>query len=177
MKVALQSLTAELKKYKNMILELNQAVDILQSKTCPKQHGMSDQEKQEFEKIKAEAEAYHDETDKLSLSLANLTAENVKLRTTIRTTRVASTSPPAIVPESDEIIELRRKHRQAKIKIEEQQRTIQMMNSNSNRSHGSQDDEYQYKLNQIKKQMEGVKIYIIPYYKKKINFLLLGNSS
>ncbi|GAA5808074.1 hypothetical protein MFLAVUS_001456 [Mucor flavus] len=157
-KMALQSLSSELKRYKAMILDLNQGIDILQKKTCPKVHGMTPDEREEFEKIKAEAEAYHEETDKLSLSLANLTAENVRLRTTIRSSRAATnsapSSPPVNAPESEEIIELRRKYRQAKIKIEEQQRAMQMMNSNSqnNRAYGSNQGEH---LSQIKKQLEG----------------------
>ncbi|KAG2237732.1 hypothetical protein BDF21DRAFT_416903 [Thamnidium elegans] len=160
-KMALQSLTSELKRYKAMILELNQGIDILQEKTCPKIHGMTPEEREEFEKIKAEAEAYHEETDKLSLSLANLTAENVRLRTTIRSSRVATNnappSPPANAPESEDVIELRRKYRQAKIKIEEQQRAMQMMNNNAqnNRAYGNNQGGDDYHSNQIKKQLEG----------------------
>ncbi|GAA5799814.1 hypothetical protein HPULCUR_005233 [Helicostylum pulchrum] len=152
------SLTSELKKYKAMILELSQGIDILQKKTCPKAHGMTPSEREEFEKIKAEAEAYHEETDKLSLSLANLTAENVRLRTTIRSSRAATInappSPPAHAPDSEEIIELRRKYRQSKIKIEEQQRAMQMINSNAqnNRGYGNNGGDH---LNQVKKQLEG----------------------
>lgn len=156
--MALQSLTSELKRYKAMILDLNQGIDILQKKTCTRDHGMSPEEREEFEKTKAEAEACHEETDKLSLSLANLTAENVRLRTTIRSSRAATNSappsPPVNAPESEEIIELRRKYRQAKIKIEEQHRAMQMVNSNSqnHRAYGSNQGEH---LSQIKKQLEG----------------------
>lgn len=130
-----------------MILELNQAVDILQSKPCPEPHGMTDEEKEEFDRIKQEVEGYQNENDKLSSMMADLTAENVRLRQTIRSSRANNNNTPPntnshhLEAAAEEVAELNRKYRQAKMKIEEQQRTIQILqskiNNNNNNSRSS----------------------------------------
>jgi chromosome segregation ATPase len=156
-----------------MILELNQAIDILQNKACPKPHGMTEEEKEELDRLKQEADGYQNENDKLSRMMADLTADNVRLRQTIRSSRTTNNTPPNINHiEAEEAAEMNRKYRQAKIKIEEQQRTIQMLqskvnnSSNSSRSsmmNGSQPDDHllrsimsdKEKNTQLNKQLEG----------------------
>ncbi|KAI9481510.1 MAG: microtubule associated-domain-containing protein [Benjaminiella poitrasii] len=155
LKVTIQRLTAELKKYKTMILDLNQAVEILQKKQCKKPHGMTPEEKEEFDKIKAEAEEYREENDKLSKIVAELSAENHKLRSTMRsrnastsTTTTSTTSTPAMYNternnecQNEEHSDLYRKLRQAKLKEEEQQRIIKQLSTSSNRHHHNEDRE------------------------------------
>lgn len=165
MKVAVQSLKAELTKYKDIILELNQGIDILQNKKCPVPHGMTPAEKEELDKIKNEANASQEENDKLSMMMADLTAENVRLRTAIRTTK---NSPPPTPPtpvaslDTDEMTELKKNYRQAKIKIDEQQRAIQILHKNQNKrpSYSNQLDlkSADRELNAHLKQLEGVSI-------------------
>lgn len=155
-------MTTELKKYKNIILELNQAIDILQSKPCPIPHGMNPAEKEEFDKIKNEANASQEENDKLSMMMADLTAENVRLRTTIRTSKTSPTPTPVNPTETDEMIELRKNFRQAKIKIDEQQRAIQILHKNQNNrssySNQSEAKSSDRELNAHMKQLESVSI-------------------
>ncbi len=125
-----------MKKYKNVILELNQGIDILQNKKCPLHHGMTPEEKDDFDRLKSELEGYHDENDKLSRMMADLTAENVRLRTTIRSSRNNTNNTPNNHVENEDSAELQRKYRQAKLKIDEQHRMIQILQTkpNNNRS-------------------------------------------
>ncbi|KAI7894323.1 microtubule associated-domain-containing protein [Mucor mucedo] len=142
LKVGVQSLTAELKKYKDIILELNKGIDYLQSKQCPIPHGMTTEEKAEMDKLQKEAITSQEEHDKISLMMADLTAENVRLRTSIRVAKTTPPPTPATSPESEEMIELKRNFRQAKIKVEEQQRAIQILQQNQHKrpSYSNQSD-------------------------------------
>lgn len=146
LKVTIQKLTQELKKYKNIILELNQGLDILKNQPCTKQHGMTEQEKEEFERVKSDADQCHDENDNLSRLLAEVTSENVRLRSTIRSRNTSSTTDFSSSNNSasgsssnnnnnEDYQELSRKYRQAKLKIEEQQRIIQQSSRYSNNNH------------------------------------------
>lgn len=74
------------------MLEQTQVIEMLQNKPCPKRHGMTPEEQEEYKRIKAEAEEYHDENDKLSQMMADLSAENVRLRANIRSKNSSSTS-------------------------------------------------------------------------------------
>ncbi|KAL7334407.1 hypothetical protein PS15p_200040 [Mucor circinelloides] len=150
LKVTIQKLTQELKKYKNIILELNQGLDILKNQPCTKQHGMTEQEREEFERVKLDADQIHDENDNLSRLLAEVTSENVRLRSTIRSRNTSSTtdissSNNSASSSSEDYQELSRKYRQAKLKIEEQQRIIQQSNRYNNTSNNSQTDEHSLK--------------------------------
>ncbi|KAK4521676.1 uncharacterized protein ATC70_004208 [Mucor velutinosus] len=147
LKVTIQKLTQELKKYKNIILELNQGLDILKNQPCTKQHGMTEQEREEFEKVKSDADQCHDENDNLSRLLAEVTSENVRLRSTIRsrntssTTDISSSNNSTSSSSNEDYQELSRKYRQAKLKIEEQQRIIQQ-SSRYNNNHSNQTDDH-----------------------------------
>ncbi|KAI8328286.1 hypothetical protein BD560DRAFT_417366 [Blakeslea trispora] len=142
LKVTLQTLTHELKKYKNVILDLTQTVEFLENRQCPKTHGMSPEEKETFEKAIADAEVLHEENDKLSKMIADMSAENVKLRSTIRSRNTSSSttdhsSTGSVASDrqqqqqqvSEEHANVFKKFRQAKMKIEELQRIIQQQNS------------------------------------------------
>ncbi|KAL9552692.1 hypothetical protein MBANPS3_003650 [Mucor bainieri] len=142
LKVTIQKLTQELKKYKNIILELNQGLDILKNQPCTKQHGMTEQEREEFERVKSDADQCQDENDNLSRLLADVTSENVRLRSTIRSRNTSSTTDFASSNNSasnsnEELQELSRKYRQAKLKIEEQQRIIQQSSRYGNHHHNA----------------------------------------
>lgn len=130
--MTLQNLTSELKKYKNVILDLNQGIDILQNKKCPLHHGMTPEEQNKFDRLSGELESYHDENDKLSRMMADLTAENVRLRTTIRSSKANTNNTPSNHVENEDFAELQRKYRQAKLKIDEQHRTIQILQTKPN---------------------------------------------
>ncbi|RCI06285.1 hypothetical protein CU098_012440 [Rhizopus stolonifer] len=119
MKVTAQKLTQELKKYKKIILELNAALEIV-NKPCPKQHGMTQEEKDELEAAVSEAEKYHEKNDKLSKMVADISAENVRLRDALRSAK-----------SEHEETDLSRKYRQAQITIQEQQQQIQALQSKS----------------------------------------------
>lgn len=162
--MAIQSLTAELKKYKEVLLELNQCVDILRNKKCPLHHGMTPEEQEEHERLKSELENYHDDNDKLSRMMADLTAENVRLKATIRSTRNNNNQTPN-TQESEDSAELQRKLRQAKLKIEEQHRMIQILqtkNVNNRVPFASQSDDSNLGLSDkensthFNRQLEGV---------------------
>ena len=140
--MTLQTLTHELKKYKNVILDLTQTVEFLENRQCPKTHGMSPEEKETFEKAIADAEVLHEENDKLSKMMADMSAENVKLRSTIRSRNTSSSttdhsSTGSVASDrqqqqqqvSEEHANVFKKFRQAKMKIEELQRIIQQQNS------------------------------------------------
>lgn len=140
LKVSVQELSQELKRYKNMILELTQAVEILEKKPCPIPHGMTSEEKEEFERMKNEVESFHDENDKLSRMMADLSAENVRLRSNLRsknssTTTTESTSSSSSECNNEDHHDIYRKYRQAKLKLEEQQRMLQQQ-TNSGRLYG-----------------------------------------
>ncbi|CEP12153.1 hypothetical protein [Parasitella parasitica] len=136
LKVTIQTLTQELKKYKKIILDLNKGLDILKNQPCTKQHGMTEEEREELERLKADAEQFHDENDNLSRLLANVTSENVKLRSAVRSKHpgaLTDFSPSnSTSSSSDEYQDLSRKYRQAKLKIEEQQRMMQQSNRYNN---------------------------------------------
>lgn len=144
--MTIQKLTQELKKYKNIILELNQGLDILKNQPCTKQHGMTEQEREEFERVKSDADQCHDENDNLSRLLAEVTSENVRLRSTIRSRNTSSTtdfsSSNNSASSNEDYQELSRKYRQAKLKIEEQQRIIQQSSRYNNHSHNNQTDDH-----------------------------------
>ncbi|GAN05385.1 hypothetical protein MAM1_0090d04855 [Mucor ambiguus] len=147
LKVTIQKLTQELKKYKNIILELNQGLDILKNQPCTKQHGMTEQEREEFERVKFDADQCHDENDNLSRLLAEVTSENVRLRSTIRSRNTSSTtdfssSNNSASSSNEDYQELSRKYRQAKLKIEEQQRIIQQSSRYNSNSHNNQTDDH-----------------------------------
>ncbi|KAG1047403.1 hypothetical protein G6F43_010145 [Rhizopus delemar] len=98
-----------------MILELNAALEIV-NKPCPKQHGMSQAEKDELKAAVSEVEKYHEENDKLSKMVADISAENVRLRAALRSAK-----------SEHEETEIYRKYRQAQITIQEQQQQIQAL--------------------------------------------------
>ncbi|CEG69845.1 hypothetical protein RMATCC62417_05845 [Rhizopus microsporus] len=83
LKVTVQKLTQELKKYKKLILELEAAIEIV-NKPCPKQHGMSQAEKDELTAAIMEAKVCREENDKLSQMRADVLAENKRLRDELR---------------------------------------------------------------------------------------------
>ncbi|RCI07147.1 hypothetical protein CU098_005807 [Rhizopus stolonifer] len=163
LKVTIQTLSQELKKYKNVILELNQAVEILQNKPCPKIHGMSSEEQEEFERAKADAEVLHEENDKLSKMMADLSAENVKLRSTLRTRNTTSNTDHSSTgsvssdrqqQNSEEMAELYRKLRQTKLKNEELQRIIQQQNAANRMYSGVDRDSLSGKNIKLSRQLE-----------------------
>ncbi|KAI8879251.1 hypothetical protein K501DRAFT_336199 [Backusella circina FSU 941] len=82
LKVNIQTLTQELKKYKKMLLELNSAMEMLQNQPCPLVHGMSQDEKEELAIVRASAAKYRDENDRLSKMMADMSAENLRIRST-----------------------------------------------------------------------------------------------
>ncbi|KAG1452513.1 hypothetical protein G6F46_006013 [Rhizopus delemar] len=98
-----------------MILELNAALEIV-NKPCPKQHGMSQAEKDELKAAVSEVEKYHEENDKLSKMVADISAENVRLRAALRSAK-----------SEYEETEIYQKYRQAQITIQEQQQQIQAL--------------------------------------------------
>lgn len=165
-----------MKKYKDIILELNKGIDFLQSKQCPIPHGMTPEEKAEMDKLQNEAISSQEEHDKISLMLADLTAENVRLRTAIRVAKTSPPPTPITTPDSEEMIELKRNYRQAKIKVEEQQRAIQILHKNQHRrpSYNNQSD--LKSADRELKQLEGVSFYTIVIYDVIIHFLYSGTS-
>jgi chromosome segregation ATPase len=128
LKVTVQKLSQELKKYKKIILELNAALEIV-NKPCPKQHGMSQEERDELKAAVSEVEKYHEENDRLSKMVADISAENVRLRATLRSAK----------SEHDET-DIYRKYRQAQITIQEQQQQIQSLQSKINSSRQYNED-------------------------------------
>ncbi|KAG0917667.1 hypothetical protein G6F33_001263 [Rhizopus arrhizus] len=100
---------------KEMILELNAALEIV-NKPCPKQHGMTQAEKDELKAAVSEVEKYHEENDKLSKMVADISAENVRLRAALRSAK-----------SEHEETDIYRKYRQAQITIQEQQQQIQAL--------------------------------------------------
>jgi predicted nucleic acid-binding Zn-ribbon protein len=74
------------------MLEQTKAIEMLQNKPCPKIHGMTPEEREEYERVKAEAEESHDENYKLSQMMADLSAENVRLRNNIRSKATSSST-------------------------------------------------------------------------------------
>ncbi|KAI8330125.1 hypothetical protein BC941DRAFT_441584 [Chlamydoabsidia padenii] len=80
LKVNIQTLGQELKKYKNMILELNQAMAILQQQSCPKPHGMSKEQQMEYDEALASADACRLENDQLQKLVSEQRMENARLR-------------------------------------------------------------------------------------------------
>lgn len=80
LKVNIQTLGQELKKYKNMILELNQAMAILQQQPCPKPHGMSKEEQMDYDDALTSADAYRLENDQLQKLVSEQRMENARLR-------------------------------------------------------------------------------------------------
>ncbi|KAI8089106.1 uncharacterized protein BX664DRAFT_127490 [Halteromyces radiatus] len=80
LKVNIQTLGQELKKYKNMILELNQAMAMLQQQPCPQPHGMSEEEQLEYENALTSADAYRLENDQLQKLVSEQRMENARLR-------------------------------------------------------------------------------------------------
>ncbi|CAO3607924.1 unnamed protein product [Mucor hiemalis] len=92
---------------------------------------MTPEEQEEQDRIKNELENYQDDNDKLSRMMADLTAENVKLKAMIRTSRNNANQTPN-TQENEDSAELQRKLRQAKLKIEEQHRMIQILQTKNN---------------------------------------------
>ena len=95
LKVNIQILTQELKKYKHMILELHSTMDLLQrsSQTCSLPHGMTSEEKVEFDTAITNATRYREENERLHKMVADLSSENSRLRASMRSSR---TSSPAL---------------------------------------------------------------------------------
>ncbi|KAI9495428.1 hypothetical protein BDB00DRAFT_814644 [Zychaea mexicana] len=82
LKVSNKTLTQELKKYTKMIWELESAMDILQrnQKACDLPHGMSSDEQMEYETALTNAAQSQEENKRLHKMVAELNAENAKLR-------------------------------------------------------------------------------------------------
>ncbi|KAI8071582.1 hypothetical protein BC940DRAFT_293200 [Gongronella butleri] len=89
LKVSIQTLGHELKKYKKMILELNGAMAILQQ-----QQGMTEQDKKEFEDALAAADAFRSENEQLQKMISEQRMENARLRL-ISSQRLSSKSLPS----------------------------------------------------------------------------------
>ncbi|KAI9304942.1 microtubule associated-domain-containing protein [Cunninghamella echinulata] len=80
LKVNIQTLSQELKKYKKMILELNNAISILQQEP----RGMSEEEQLEYQNALASADAYKTENDQLKNLISDQRMENARLRVQIQ---------------------------------------------------------------------------------------------
>ena len=90
LKVTIQTLTQELKRYKKMILDLQETMEILDrnNQTCPLPHGMSNEEQDEYEIALTNSAQYQEENKRLHKMVADLNAENAKLR--VRSSRNSS---------------------------------------------------------------------------------------
>ncbi|KAI8974488.1 microtubule associated-domain-containing protein [Pilobolus umbonatus] len=141
LKVTVHSLTQELKRYKKMILELNSAIELIQSKPCPEIHGMTEQEREEMDTLKVKLEKYRDENDKLTKTIHDLSSENVKFRMALHSKTNNNTEEWMRVDMKD----IEHKYKQALHKIEEQQRTIQSMQSMQQRGYGGQSNDHYVK--------------------------------
>lgn len=82
----------ELKKYKKIILELHSAMDILQNSNqpCTLPHGMSPEEEAEYNAALSSASQHRDENERLHKMIADVSAENARLRASVRSSRTAS---------------------------------------------------------------------------------------
>ncbi|ORZ13600.1 hypothetical protein BCR42DRAFT_67085 [Absidia repens] len=81
LKVKIHTLGQELKKYKNMILELNQAMAMVQQQQqCTRPHGMSEEEQLEYENALTSADAFRLENDQLQKLVSEQRMENARLR-------------------------------------------------------------------------------------------------
>lgn len=127
---------------------------------------MTPEEQEEQDRIKNELENYQDDNDKLSRMMADLTAENVKLKAMIRTSRNSANQTPN-TQENEDSAELQRKLRQAKLKIEEQHRMIQILQTKNNNTRipfSSQSDDLNSVLSDkengahFNRQLEGVSV-------------------
>ncbi|KAI9270383.1 hypothetical protein BDA99DRAFT_557216 [Phascolomyces articulosus] len=98
LKVTIQTLTQELKRYKKMILDLQETMDLLHrsNQTCPLPHGMSNEEQEEYETALSNAAQYQEENKRLHKMIAELNAENTKLRV-----RSSQTSSPMRISRSN----------------------------------------------------------------------------
>ncbi|KAI9269899.1 microtubule associated-domain-containing protein [Sporodiniella umbellata] len=141
LKVTVQRLTKEIKKYTKVIHELKAAIEIL-NKPCPKQHGMTQAEKEELKAAISSAEASHEEIDRQSKMVADISAENVRLRASLRSAKT-----------EHEETDLNRKYRQAQTTIQEQQQQIQTLQSKS----GTLKPQDPYLLNKVKALEEQLK--------------------
>jgi hypothetical protein len=57
-------------------------MEMLQSQPCPLVHGMSEEEKEELDVARASAAKYRDENDRLGKMMADMSAENLRIRST-----------------------------------------------------------------------------------------------
>ncbi|CAO3596311.1 unnamed protein product [Absidia cylindrospora] len=81
LKVKIHTLGQELKKYKNMILELNQAMAMVQQQQqCNRPHGMSEEEQLEYENALTSADAFRLENEQLQKLISEQRMENARLR-------------------------------------------------------------------------------------------------
>ncbi|CAO3620578.1 unnamed protein product [Cunninghamella blakesleeana] len=80
LKVNIQTLSQELKKYKKMILELNHAISYLQQQP----RGMSEEEELEYQNALASADAYKTENEQLKKLISDQRMENARLRVQIQ---------------------------------------------------------------------------------------------
>lgn len=71
-----------------MLLKREQELVTLRNKPC----GMTPEEQIEYERVKAEADEYYGENDRLSQIVAELSAENFRLRSTIRAKTTSSST-------------------------------------------------------------------------------------
>ncbi|KAI9316730.1 hypothetical protein BX666DRAFT_1877998 [Dichotomocladium elegans] len=94
LKVNIQILMRELKKYKKMILELNSAMELLQNSNqpCPLPHGMSAEEQINYDAALMESARFRDENERLHKMIADLSAENSKLRASALRDEISSLS-------------------------------------------------------------------------------------
>ena len=123
-----------------MILDLQETVEILDrnNQTCPLPHGMSNEEQEEYEIALTNAAQYQEENKRLHKMVADLNAENAKLR--VRSSR--NSSPMRISRSNsngsgsrhnnnnnnkDEADMYRKEWLQAKQTIERQNQTIQLL--------------------------------------------------
>ncbi|ORX45116.1 hypothetical protein DM01DRAFT_1176181 [Hesseltinella vesiculosa] len=89
LKVNIQTLGQELKKYKKMILDLNGAMAILQQR-----QGMSVDEKREYEEALATADAFRSENEQLQKMIAEQRMENARVRL-VASHRLSNKSVPS----------------------------------------------------------------------------------
>ncbi|RUS17727.1 hypothetical protein BC938DRAFT_476177 [Jimgerdemannia flammicorona] len=135
LKVKIQTLVQEVKKYKKMILELQSAMEILREKgSCDLPHGMSEDQQEEYERAMASAKESKQESDHLHQKLAELSSEMTRLRDLLRNQKakefgiLSEDEKEYLVQEKNRAISETEKYRQelqqAKSMIEEQTRTI-----------------------------------------------------
>ncbi|KAI8375914.1 uncharacterized protein BYT42DRAFT_367332 [Radiomyces spectabilis] len=123
-----------------VILDLHSAMDILQNQKCTLPHGMTEEEHLQYDTMKMANQKYRSENDRLHQMVANISAENAKLRSSIRSQHPSRTTSPfsdfhddsdpwtnKTSLRSSQVDLLRKEYYEAKQTIEEQNRTIRSL--------------------------------------------------